>query len=214
MIHHAFSLSSTIIYQHNKHIMSNTSFINIWDPIVRIFHWTVVTSFIGAYISSDDVDIVHHVFGYIILGCVTFRILWGIIGSHYAKFSEFIVSPKTLLHYLKAMWHRKETRYLGHNPAGGYMIITLIALLLTTTISGWLLRTDWFWGNELMETIHHTTANITVGMVMLHILGALYASIHHKENLIKAMITGKKINTPTNPTPPSPPQATQKNDAQ
>jgi cytochrome b len=86
----------------------------------------------------------------------------------------------------------REARYLGHNPAGGAMIVALLATLVGLCLSGWLLTTDTFWGSEPMEDIHETLANLALILVGLHIAGVVVSSIQHNENLIRSMITGRK----------------------
>ncbi|SFV55269.1 Ni,Fe-hydrogenase I cytochrome b subunit [hydrothermal vent metagenome] len=109
--------------------------IKVWDIVVRIFHWSLVISFFTAYISEEG-SLLHIYSGYTVLFLITFRVLWGIVGSKYARFSNFIYSPTTTLNYLKEFINKKPKRYLGHNPAGTLMIIILLLSLFLATISG------------------------------------------------------------------------------
>lgn len=113
--------------------------IKVWDPLVRIFHWTLVLAFATSYLTGDEWDdwgSVHEISGYMILGLVVFRIIWGFVGSKYARFSDFIYSPKAVIEYLKSLLTTHPKHYLGHNPAGGWMVAILLACLLTTTVTG------------------------------------------------------------------------------
>ncbi|RKZ62274.1 MAG: cytochrome B [Gammaproteobacteria bacterium] len=110
--------------------------IRVWDPLVRLFHWSLVLSFTVAYLSGDENSDIHIYAGYIIAGLITFRLIWGFIGSQHARFSDFLYSPQTIIDYLKSMLSRQPKHYLGHNPAGGAMILALMLGLVVTTYSG------------------------------------------------------------------------------
>jgi cytochrome b len=116
----------------------------------------------------------------------------GFIGSRYARFSNFIQSPRQILAYLRDVAMFRAPRYLGHNPAGGAMIIALLVMLVGTSITGYMMTTDAFWGAKSVEEVHEAFANLTVGLVVFHVLGVLLSSFEHRENLVKSMITGWK----------------------
>lgn len=164
----------------------------VWDPLVRIFHWSLAICFFGAYLLGDDGGTLHQTIGYAAFGLVGFRLLWGMVGSRYARFSSFIPSTGVLLRYLKDVLARKEARYVGHNPAGAAMIVALLLAVVATGISGWLLTTDALWGVEWVEEVHEVMANTTFFLVGLHIAGVVFSSLRHHENLVRAMITGRK----------------------
>ena len=111
-------------------------YIRVWDPLVRLFHWTLVVAFIIAYVTGEEENIVHIYAGYYILGLLAFRIVWGFVGNRYARFSNFIYSPRRTLQYLKGMVAGKPEHFTGHNPAGGWMIIMLLVSLSLTTWTG------------------------------------------------------------------------------
>jgi len=165
---------------------------SVWDVFVRVFHWSLATSFVAAWISGDDWKSLHLWAGYSVAALITMRLAWGVIGTPHARFRDFVKSPLVVAGYLKDVVTGREARYLGHNPAGGAMIVALLATLTGLCISGWLLTTDAFWGSEVMEGIHETLANLALVLVGLHIAGVLWASFHHHENLIRAMVTGWK----------------------
>lgn len=165
--------------------------LKVWDPFVRVFHWSLVVSFFGAYFLEGG-DPPHKWLGYIALGLVAARIVWGFIGRKYARFSNFVPSPRRFIAYVRDAVQRREARYLGHNPAGAVMIVALICGVIASSVTGWMLTTDAYWGNELVEELHEVIANVTVALVVFHVAGAIYESIRHRENLILAMITGRK----------------------
>ena len=170
----------------------NVQSVRVWDPLVRIFHWTLVASFVIAWLTGDDWMTVHHWAGYAAAALVVFRIVWGFSGSTYARFGQFVRSPAVVLGFLRDMLKRKEPRYIGHNPAGGIMIIALIAAMLFTSVSGWMMTLDAYWGEEWIEEVHEVLANFMLGMVILHVAGVLWASYAHHENLVRSMIVGTK----------------------
>ncbi|VAV94548.1 Ni,Fe-hydrogenase I cytochrome b subunit [hydrothermal vent metagenome] len=166
--------------------------VKVWDIAVRIFHWSLVISFVIAWITADEWDKVHEIAGYVIGGLLILRVIWGFVGSKHARFSDFIYKPTTVLAYLRDSLTRKAKRYIGHNPAGGAMAIALLVTLTAAIVSGIASTTNMFWGVEWMEELHELTANATLVLVFLHIVGVIYASYEHKENLVKSMITGFK----------------------
>ena len=187
-------------------MLKNTQPVKVWDPFVRIFHWTLVLSFFVAYISEEDFLDIHVFAGYTVLALVLSRLIWGLIGTHHARFSDFIYSPKTIKHFIKDTLLLKAKRYLGHNPAGGAMILLMIISLLVTTVTGiavygaeeqagpmssWFSLDHKFCGDVLEET-HEFFANFTLLLVFIHVAGVIIESLIHKENLVKSMITGMK----------------------
>ncbi|MFV2005466.1 MAG: cytochrome b/b6 domain-containing protein [Gammaproteobacteria bacterium] len=116
--------------------VTKTREIRVWDPLVRIFHWSLVLAFTVAYFTGDDESDLHIYSGYIVAGLITFRVLWGLIGTRYARFSDFVYSPRTILDYIKSLPSGAPKQYTGHNPAGGAMIIALLVSLVVVTYSG------------------------------------------------------------------------------
>ena len=120
------------------------------------------------------------------------RIIWGFVGPRHARFSNFVRSPREVLAYLRDAALFRAPRYLGHNPAGGAMIVALLVMLIGTSITGYMMMTDAYWGVKEVEEVHEVFANLTVGLIIFHVLGVLLSSFEHGENLVKAMITGRK----------------------
>jgi cytochrome b len=166
--------------------------ITVWDRFVRLFHWSLVGLFVVAYVTGDEIERVHIAAGYAIALLLALRIGWGFVGSRHARFSDFVRPPGEVLAYLREVVRMKPPRHIGHNPAGGLMIVALIAMLLATSATGFMMTTDAFWGAKWVEEVHEALANATVALVLLHVLGVAVSSFQHRENLVAAMITGRK----------------------
>lgn len=166
--------------------------VKVWDPFVRVFHWSLATLFVVAYLTGDEIEKVHIAAGYTIAGLVGLRIVWGFIGPAHARFANFVRSPRDVLTYLRDVALLRAPRYIGHNPAGGAMIVALLVMLIGTCTTGFMLTTDTFWGANWAEEVHEVFANLTVALIVFHVLGVLIASFEHRENLVKSMITGRK----------------------
>lgn len=183
--------------------------IRVWDPLVRIFHWSLVAAFATAYITEGEPQWLHSLAGYLIVALLAVRIVWGFVGSEHARFRDFVYSPRTVWRYLKDELAGRARRYLGHNPAGGVMILAMLVTLLATAGSGMVLLAaeegagplaGWLVAQaghesalaERAEEVHELFANVTVLLVFLHVLGVIVESLRHRENLVRAMITGNK----------------------
>lgn len=183
--------------------------VKVWDPAVRIFHWTLVAAFFTAYFLEDEeVMDIHAISGYTVLGLVAFRILWGFIGTRHARFSDFLTAPGTAIAYAIDALRGTAKRFIGHNPAGGAMVVLLVIMLLLLTISGVALygadqhagpMAGLFAGTgeggeleEMLEEIHEVLANLTVLLVAIHVLGVGVESRLQNENLVLSMFTGRK----------------------
>ncbi|MDH3694170.1 MAG: cytochrome b/b6 domain-containing protein [Gammaproteobacteria bacterium] len=165
--------------------------IKVWDPFVRLFHWSVVILFLTNYWLIESGSL-HDWLGYTLAALVAMRLIWGVIGSPYARFSNFFPTPRRLKSYLSNLMNGQPTRNVGHNPIGSMMILILLSLLIVLSISGWMIGLDMFWGVDWVETLHETTANIIQILVVFHVAAVLAADLWHKEGLLKAMITGWK----------------------
>lgn len=163
----------------------------IWDPAVRIFHWSLVTA-VGIDMLLEDGTDLHAAAGYVVLGLIAFRFLWGFIGTRHARFANFVSGPGAVGRYLRSLRSPRPERHLGHNPAGALMVVALLAVLALVAGSGALLNTDALWGSEWLEETHEIAANSLFILVPLHVLGAVVSSIIHRENLVRAMVTGRK----------------------
>jgi cytochrome b len=190
----------------------------VWDRFVRIFHWSLVAAFATAWVSAEESDAVHSVAGYVVLGLVLARIAWGLAGSRHARFSDFVRGPRAVAGYLRSLTRTPE-HHVGHNPAGGWMVVALLLALLATAASG--LAVYGYEGHGPLATtlaparaagatesaaarkarrraehrweeIHEFAATATLVLVALHVTGVVVASRVHRENLVRAMLTGNK----------------------
>lgn len=193
--------------------------IRVWDLGVRLFHWSLVALFTIAYISGDDegTGSLHGWAGYIIIGLLAFRLLWGLVGGKHARFSDFIYAPRQILAYLKDLIGGRPRRYLGHNPAGGLMVAVMLLVLFAVSWTGLKAdqakhetvivpsaitfaipdavgddaedeaRSEGFW-----EEAHEASVDIMLALIVLHLAGVAASSLMHRENLARAMLTGRK----------------------
>lgn len=166
--------------------------VKVWDPVVRIFHWTVAGGVIANLTFLRHEENSHIYVGYAVIAALVVRLGWGFVARGHARFGSFVPGPRRLVAYFAAMFSRREPRYVGHNPAGAAMIVLLLLLLVTVGTSGWMMGLDRFWGVSWVETLHEVAANILIAAVALHVVGAVVESIRHHENLPLAMITGYK----------------------
>ncbi|RLA18392.1 MAG: cytochrome B [Gammaproteobacteria bacterium] len=182
---------------------SNKNSIKVWDPLIRIFHWSLVFFFFLAFLTEDEWMTVHSYAGYSVGLLILFRLIWGVIGTRHARFSDFIRTPTQVVDYLKQVVDGKSKRYIGHNPAGAAMVVVLLISISLTTLSGIALYateglgplSETFfstWSDDILEEVHEFFANFTLFMVFLHVGGVLFSSLLHQENLIRSMITGLK----------------------
>ncbi len=186
--------------------MNATTQIKVWDPLVRVFHWSLVIAFFTAYFTEDDLLQVHVWAGYAVLALVLWRLLWGVIGTAHARFTDFVIRPSAVISYLKDVVVLRAKRYIGHNPAGGVMVIALLVALLLATVSGLAVYgadqgagplAAWMTGfgeegEDVLEEIHEFFANLTLILVIAHVAGVLVSSWLHHENLPRAMVSGYK----------------------
>lgn len=165
----------------------------VWDPFVRVFHWLLAAGFVVNYFELvREGKSAHQVVGYVMLGLVAARVVWGLVGPRHARFSDFVRAPREVADYLLRMVRHRDERHLGHNPAGGIMVLALLASVLLTGLTGWLGTTDWYFGSDFMEEAHEVAANALLALVILHVLGVVHASWRHRENLVLSMLTGRK----------------------
>ncbi|OGI47023.1 MAG: cytochrome B [Candidatus Muproteobacteria bacterium RBG_16_65_34] len=168
----------------------------VWDLPTRVFHWALAASFVGAFVTADSERFrdVHVMLGYTMVGLIAFRLLWGFIGTRYARFESFAFGPRAVLAYLGSLVGRAPQHYIGHNPAGSWAIYLLLALGLLSGLSGYVLYAELT--GEWAEEAHETVANAMLAVVVVHVLGVVASSALHRENLIGAMITGWKYGDP------------------
>jgi cytochrome b len=164
----------------------------VWDAPTRVFHWVQALCFLGAYLTSDSEKTrdIHVALGYILFGLIVFRLLWGFMGTRYAKFSSFAFGPSKIIGYLVALFKGKAEHFVGHNPVGSVAIWLLLSLGLTLGVTGVMLLQDDV--ADIVEEIHGYATNAMLAVVAVHLLGVFMSSFLHKENLVRAMVTGFK----------------------
>ena len=197
----------------------DTTEVPVWDPLVRLFHWTLFISFCAAWFTEGELfeglqdrlngewlQLVHIWAGYTIAGLLVFRVLWGFVGPRHARFSDFVYRPGIVLAYVRDVLTLRARRTLGHNPAGGAMIVALLLGLTATVVTGLALYgADKGLGplatmlaessDAAIDTIkeaHEVATNFTLLLVAGHLLGVVWETLLHRENLVRAMITGRK----------------------
>jgi len=166
--------------------------VGVWDPVVRLFHWSLAASIGLAWLTSTSRDVIHNECGYAAASLVGVRILWGLVGPRYARFSQFCRHPFRVLGYLRDILVGREARYVGHNPAGGAMVIALLTMISATALTGWMMTTDAYFGVDWVQITHKYCAYTVIALVVMHLCGVVLASLRHRENLVKAMFTGRK----------------------
>jgi cytochrome b len=166
--------------------------LQVWDPLVRGFHWALVLFFAIAWATGDELDRLHEFAGYVVLGLVVFRVVWGIVGTKHARFADFVRPSSVVRAYLGDSLRFRAKRYLGHNPAGGAMIVLMLVMLSIVSATGVMLTLDAFFGSAWVEALHEGAVNLMLVMIVMHLAGVVFSSIAHGENLVRAMLTGRK----------------------
>lgn len=168
----------------------------VWDAPVRVFHWLMVASFAGAWLTAESEHwrLVHVTLGYTMAGLVLFRILWGLWGTRYAKFSSFVRGPKAIARYAAGLLRGRHQPHTGHNPAGAVAIVALLGLTLLVTLTGWITYNDL--AGHWLEEAHQAAANVMLAIIGAHVAAVLWTSWRFRENLVGAMVTGRKPGMP------------------
>jgi cytochrome b len=170
--------------------------VRVWDPFIRMSHWALAAAFVVAYFSHGGYLAVHRWAGYAIAALVVLRVIWGFVGSTHARFADFVTGPRELLSYLRLLLRGREPRHIGHNPAGGAMIVVMLGLLAALCITGFVLDTPQFRDDRDFKQLHDLLTDATVVCIVLHLAGVAHASWRHRENLVGAMFTGRKHEGP------------------
>lgn len=166
--------------------------VRVWDLPVRLGHWLLAGGFILAWLTGDSEEwrLIHVYAGSAAMAVALFRVGWGFIGSHHARFSSFVRGPAAALAYLKSLGSLSPRHYTGHNPAGGLAILGLLALAIATGASGWLAYQELY--GDWVASLHESLFHLLLALVALHLAGVAAGSLAHGENLVRAMITGRK----------------------
>jgi cytochrome b len=164
----------------------------VWGPFIRIGHWLLAASILIAWLTRTGARTPHEWSGYVALALVAARTVWGFVGIGHARFASFVRDAPATWSYAIAVLQRREPRHMGHNPLGAYMIVLLLLATAATGVTGWLYTTDRYWGIEWVENLHSTLADLLLVLIALHVAGVIGASLRHRENLIAAMLHGRK----------------------
>ncbi len=197
-------------------------FVEVWDPAVRAFHWSLVIAVLIDFVTEDEALGLHVGAGYVVGALVLGRVVWGFVGPRHARFADFVYGPASVIAYLADLTRLRGRRYLDHSPAGGAMTLVLLALLGLSVVTG--IAADAGTGGEAaalpaapiaaaladeeegegeeageaeggesaVGELHEFLANLTLAFIVLHVAGVLLASVAHRENLTWAMVTGRK----------------------
>ncbi len=167
----------------------------VWDWPVRIFHWTLALCFAGAWLTSESESwkLWHVSFGYSMAVLIGFRLIWGVLGTRYARFTQFVKGPVAIKQYFTAILRGQPEHHTGHNPAGALAILAIFGTVILTVASGYASYEEL--GGEWLGELHETVASVLMGIVVIHIAAVVLMSLLNKENLIRAMLTGKKLIT-------------------
>lgn len=170
----------------------DTRSVRVWDLPTRIFHWSLASAFLVAFVTSESEKLrdIHVIAGYSLAGLIGFRILWGFVGGAHSRFADFLPTPGKVVDYLKSLLRGRPQHYVGHNPAGAVAIFLLLAFGLVAAASGYAAYNEI--GGHFMEELHEAAANGMMALVIIHVAGVIVSSWLHHENLVRAMITGWK----------------------
>lgn len=166
--------------------------IPVWDLAVRLLHWSLVLTVATAWLTRHAPGKWHEWLGYATLAVVVLRTAWGFVGTGYARFADFVRPVSLTFGYARSVIAGREERFIGHNPLGGWMVLVLLSMVVLVGVTGWLYTTDRFWGVPWVEELHSTLSDVLFIFVGLHILGVAFTSFRHRENLVAAMVHGRK----------------------
>ncbi|WP_197712291.1 cytochrome b/b6 domain-containing protein [Polynucleobacter necessarius] len=173
--------------------MNNKQTILVWDVPIRVFHWLLVICFAGAWLTSESerLQMIHYAFGYSAVALVLFRLVWGFIGTKYARFHQFIKGPKEMIAHAKGLLGGHQHIMPGHNPVGGIVMLGLMLVILLIGLTGYWTVKEFL--GDFMSGAHEAIASLALGLVIIHIAAAVIMSLLQKENLVLAMMNGKKM---------------------
>jgi cytochrome b len=168
----------------------------VWDAAVRTFHWLMVLCFAGAWITAESEHwrLLHVTLGYTMAGLIAFRLLWGLVGTRHARFAAFVRGPRAVADYLRSLWRGRPEHHSGHNPAGAWAVLGLLGLSALVVFSGWATYEE-IWPHW-PEDLHEGAANALMALVAVHVIGVIVSSVLHRENLVRAMVSGRKLHAP------------------
>jgi cytochrome b len=164
----------------------------VWDPFVRLFHWSLVAGFVVNYWVTEPGKTLHQYVGYTIASLLLLRLAWGVVGPRAARFATWAPTPGRLREHIGALRRREHRRYDTHNPLGGAMMLALMTLIAMVGVTGWMQTLDAYWGVEWVKEVHEALATAVLVLVPIHVAGAVFESRKTGERLIRGMITGRR----------------------
>lgn len=165
----------------------------LWDPLVRLFHWSLVFIFFANYFFNEEGDDWHQWLGYAAVAWLVIRFFWGFFGRGAARWADFFPTPARLALHLRALVRGQPYHRMGHSPLGGLVMIIMMLCILGLGITGYMMQEiDYFWGEDWVENLHGWTADILLALVIVHVLASLFESYRLKENLPLSMVTGRR----------------------
>ena len=166
--------------------------VKVWDGPLRTLHWALAFFVLLAWFSSGKNDGLHRFAGYTVIGLIAFRIVWGLFGTRYSRFRALGRRLRAAPAYLLSLHQGRSGRYRGLNPAGTSMMVAMLLLLAVSTATGWMSTTVRFFGVPWVEDTHGYVSGAVIVLVVVHVLGVLATCVLQRENLVRAMITGRK----------------------
>jgi cytochrome b len=165
----------------------------IWDPLVRLFHWSLASTFLLNYWVTEDGSDWHAWIGYTAGALVLIRVVWGFLGPHNARFASFFPTPSRIRHHLGELKTGSLDPQAGHNPLGGAMVLTLMTLMLGLAVTGFMMEEiDLFWGEDWVEDLHEILGDLTLAAVVIHVSAVFVMQKTSDVQLVRPMVTGKR----------------------
>lgn len=165
----------------------------LWDPVVRLFHWSLVFIFFANYFFNEEGDDWHQWLGYAAVAWLVVRFVWGFFGRGAARWADFFPTPARLSTHVRALMRGEAYHRMGHSPLGGLVMILMMLCILMLGITGYMMQEiDYFWGEDWVEDLHGWIANSLLALVVIHVCAALFESYRLKENLPLSMVTGNR----------------------
>ncbi|NML15913.1 cytochrome b/b6 domain-containing protein [Azohydromonas caseinilytica] len=176
----------------NTAVQGSPGAVAVWDPFVRVFHWSLVGCVLLDQFVLEEGEAPHRWVGYAAAALVLARVVWGFVGSRHARFADFFPTPARVHEHARALLQGRHPTYLGHSPLGALMMLTLMALVLALGVTGWLQGTDAFWGEEWLQELHEGLAEVLIWAAGVHALAAIVLGRLERVGLVRAMLTGTK----------------------
>lgn len=166
--------------------------IAVWDPLVRLIHWSLALTVLLNGAVVDDESLAHEWIGYVALALVGLRLIWAVMGPKHARFSAFPPNPRRAIRYLRAALRGDRSVHLSHNPLGALMVYNIWLTVIVLGVTGYMMTTVAYFGQEWVEEAHEAAFNWLIFSVALHVAGVLFDSWRSGVNLVRAMISGRK----------------------